>query len=52
LAAPVGVGDDPGDGPVSPTGGDGHLQGVDDELGAHVLVHRVAQEPAGAEIED
>ena len=49
LRAAVGVGDDAGDGAAA--GGDGHAEGVEDELGAHVVGHRVAEQPAGAEIE-
>ncbi len=30
----------------------GHLQGVDDELGAHVLGHRPADDAAGPQVED
>ena len=52
LAAPVGVGDDAGDGAVATSGGDRHLQGVEDELGAHVVGHRVAQQPPRPEVED
>lgn len=49
LRAAVGVADDAGNG--SAASGDGHGQGVEDELGAHVVGHRVAAHPAGAEIE-
>jgi hypothetical protein len=52
LRAAVGVGDDTGDGLVAAAGGDGHGQRVEDELGAHVVGHRVAQQPTGPQVED
>jgi hypothetical protein len=32
--------------------GDGHVQGVQDQLGAQVLSHRPADDPAGERVED
>ena len=49
LRPAVGVADDAGD--RAAAGGDGHAEGVEDELGAHVVGHRVAEQPARAEIE-
>src|SRR5918996_2813765 len=46
LRAAVGVGDDPGDRTVAASGGHGHAEGVEDELGAHVIGHRVADQAA------
>jgi hypothetical protein len=45
----VGVGDRSGGGTAA--GGQSHAQGDEDELGAHVLGHRVAEHPSRAEIE-
>ena len=49
-AATVAVEDDPGS--LIAAGGDGHLERVGDELGAHVGGHRVAEEATRTEIED
>jgi hypothetical protein len=48
LRATVGVADDVGD--VTAAGGDGHAERVEDELGAHVVGHRVAEQPPGAQV--
>jgi len=50
LTASVAVEDDPGCGPTPNTGG--HGERVEDELGAHVLGHRVAQQSPAAQVED
>jgi len=49
LAAAVAVEDDPG-GQTAPGAG-GHGEGVGDQLGAHVVGHRVAQQPSAAEVD-
>jgi hypothetical protein len=38
-------------GPVAASGRDRHAERVEDELGAHVIGHGVAQQPAAAEVE-
>jgi hypothetical protein len=48
--ATVVVGDHAGDGAAS--GQRGHLEGMLDELGSHVLRHGVAHDPAAAQIHD
>jgi len=36
---------------VTLLGAGGHGEGVGDEVGAHVVGHRVAEQPAGSEID-
>jgi len=43
LAALIGVMDQAG---LGPPASQGHLQGVDDDLGSHVIGHRPADDPA------
>ena len=44
--------DDAGDTVITAPGGDRHAERVEDQVGAHVVGHRVAQQPPRPEVED